>query len=136
MAEDYTRDELWKLYEVLPKELKEAIFSQETADVIYRTCTRNNLEEEKIPEVAKYVGYVLMGLLAPDELEKKLIEVLEIGAEKSKNISQEISRFVFFPLRPILEKLYQKEITQTAKPKSEIKEERPKRRDIYREPIE
>ena len=142
MAEEYPREELWKLYEVLPKELKEAIFSAETAETIYRACTRNNLEEEKISEVAKYVGYVLMGLLSPDKLEEKLKEKLEVNSEKIKSIVQEITRFIFFPLRSILEKLYQTEITQVPKPKEEIKkeeilkEERPKKRDIYREPIE
>lgn len=135
MAKEYPPEELWKLYEVLPKELQEAIFSQETSESIRQACERNHLEE-KIPEVAKYVGLVLMGLLDPDNFERELVDDLKIEKEKAKNIAQEITRFVFFPLRTTLELLYKKEIQQAPKPKEVLEEEKPKKRDIYREPLE
>jgi len=149
MPEEYSKEQLWKLYEVLPKELKEAIFSEETANSIHEACTRNNLEEAKIPEIAKYAGYVLMGLLPPDEFEKTLKEKLALDNEQAKKINQEITRFIFFPLRATLESIYKTEVEPVAKPKlsekmpvaEEIpKEEKsaPKRakRDTYREPTE
>lgn len=142
MVEEYSKEQLWKLYEALPEELKEAIFSEETANGIHETCKRNGLEEEKIPEVAKYTGYVLLGLLSPDEFEKTLKEKVMLTNDLAKKINQEITRFIFFPLRTTLEMLYKTEIKPVGKPRpaekpslEAMEKERP-RKDIYREPLE
>jgi hypothetical protein len=37
MPKEYRKEELWKLYEKLPKELQEAIFAEETANHIDET---------------------------------------------------------------------------------------------------
>ncbi len=63
---EYPPKQLWPLYEKLPKDLQETIFSEKTADLIFDICTRNGLEKE-MSEVAKHTGYV--GLLSPEELE-------------------------------------------------------------------
>ena len=154
MLENYPKEKLQEIYESIPQDLKEALFSQETANSIHEACTKNSVGEEKIPEVAKHTGYVLMGLLPPDELEKTLEFKVGLTNEQAKNINQEITRFVFFPLRAILETLYKTEVSQVAKPKSPegflateeaaaediSKKEKPpaKRRgkDTYREPVE
>lgn len=149
MAEEYPKEELQKIYEALPDDLKEALFSEKTADDIYDTCVENGIEEKNL-EVAKYVGYVLLGLLSPDELEKTLKENLTIADESAKKISQEITRLVFFPLKTRLEPLYKIKIApppppEDSEPSKELaeeelpKEETPKKRtgkDVYRETIE
>ena len=145
MPEEYTKEKLWKLYEKLPEELKEAIFSEETADSIWDICTRNGIDDERISEVARYTGRVLMGLLAPDELTEILERELKLEKERAKRISQEINRFVFYPVKASLEELYKIEMVPIAgtpvkppvkKVVEEKSEERPKRMDVYREPIE
>ncbi len=149
MPEEYSKEKLWKLYEALPKELQEAIFSEETAISTHEACTKNGVVEEKISEVAKYTGYVLMGLLPPDELEKTLKGKLALSDEQAKNINHEITRFVFFPLRSVLETIYKTEVGQVAKPNplekpsaaeevlKEKKSSSGKRiKDTYREPVE
>ncbi|MDI6603386.1 MAG: hypothetical protein QME57_04780 [Patescibacteria group bacterium] len=148
---DYPPEQLWPLYEKLPEDLKETIFSEKTADTIYDVCTRNGLEEEKISEVAKYTGYVMLGLLPPDEFQKTLEEELKLENDLAKKVTLEITSFVFFPLKEELKALYKAEagpfkaevssIKPEVAPASEIKplvEEKPKepRKDIYREPIE
>jgi len=154
MVEEYPKEELQKIYESLPKDLKEALFSEKTADDIYDTCVENGLEE-KNPELAKYVGYVLLGLLSPDELEKTLKEKLAMTDDLAKKISQEITRLVLFPLKASLEPLYKikmsppppledsepsKELSKEEISKEEnlMKEEPEKRmgKDTYREPTE
>jgi hypothetical protein len=149
MAEEYPKEELQKIYEALPDDLKEALFSEKTADDIYDTCVENGTEEKNL-EVAKYVGHVLLGLLSPDELEKTLKEKLTIADDSAKKISQEITRLVFFPLKTRLEALYKIKMaplpsSETAEPAKELPKEElpieqaPKKRagkDIYRETIE
>ena len=62
MTEEFSREQLWKLYEKLPPELREAIFSEETANNIWDICIRNGIEDNRISEIAKYVGRVLLGV--------------------------------------------------------------------------
>ncbi len=45
---NYPKEQLWELYENLPKELQEAIFSSENADKIYDICTRNGDNKEDV----------------------------------------------------------------------------------------
>jgi len=146
MPEEYLREQLWKLYEKLPEELKEAIFSVETADNIDNICQRNKVEEKKVPEVAKYTGRVLMGLLPPDEFENALVKEVKLKAEIAKNVAREITRFIFFPVKEVLSQLYQVEIAPPARPPGVVppeakpaeapEEEKPKGEDVYREPVE
>lgn len=146
MPKEYSREELWKLYEKLPKELKEAIFAEETANAIYDICTRNEIEDDRISEIARYTGRVLMGILPPDEFQETLEKELKLEKEVAKRVAREIFRFIFYPVRPALEELYKTEIGPTTKPIEAIPgpkvripiEKKPKeeQRDIYREPIE
>lgn len=150
MASEYTQEQLWKLYENLPEELKEAVFSVETADDIYNTCKRNNVPDEKISKVAKYAGRTLMGLLPPDEFQKTLEKEANLSNETAKTISLEISRFVFYPVKNQLEEIYKikmaaspktpkkkiKTETETEKAEAEKPKEKKKETDAYRETIE
>jgi len=150
MAEEnqtqYPREQLWELYESLPDDLKKTLFSEKTAQTIDDICQRNNLEE-KTPLIAQQIGYVLLGLLPPDDFQKTLIEELELDNNTAKKVSLEVSRFVFFPVKSSLEMLYkttiekplisEKETVLEEKPVNiEVKAVRKKVKDVYREPIE
>ena len=76
MPEEYSKDQLWKLYEKLPEELQEAIFSGESADNIDNICARNSIDN-LTAEVAKYAGRVLMGILPPVDFQQTLEKVME-----------------------------------------------------------
>jgi len=135
----YTPEQFWKLYEKLPEELKEAVFSEETAETIWDICERN--EVEKISEVAEYVGQVLLGVLPPEDFQETLEKELKLEKDLAKKVSQEINRFIFYPVKASLEELYKIEIAPPAKPTGitpppEEKPPVPPGEDIYREPIE
>ncbi len=66
MADEYPPEQLQEIYETLPDNLKEALFSEKNADDVHNVCVENGLEE-KYTEVAKYLSYVLCGLLSPDD---------------------------------------------------------------------
>ena len=101
-----TPEQFWKLYGHLPAELKETIFSQETADHIYDSCTKNGLAEGGVPQVASLVGDVLLGLSLPEEFQKSLEKEGGIKKDAAVNIAREITRFVFFPLKESLSQLH------------------------------
>jgi hypothetical protein len=139
MPREYTQEELWELYEKLPKELKEVVFAGETAEHISSTCGRFSINEKTIREVAKYVRNVLLGLLTPEDFQRVLEEDLKLEKETARNLSQEIDRFIFYPVKPALEQLYGAEKTEEKKTTEEVIIEQPKKntgQDKYREPIE
>jgi len=141
MPKQYTREELWKLYQKLPKELKESIFAGETAEHIGNICERYKIPEEKISEIAKQVGNVLIGILPPGEFQEALEKEVKLEKEVAKKIAQEINRFIFYPVKPVLEELYKIEIAPPAKPTKvtpppEEKPSAPPGKDVYREPVE
>lgn len=154
MLQEYSKDDLWNIYEKLPQELKEAIFSDKTASSIDEICSRNNIDEgEKISEVARFIGRVLLGLLSPNKLTEVLEKELKLKKEVAKETSQQIERIVFYPVKASLENLYGTGTATPAGPAktktSPSKAERPeetfeaseasktkKGPDTYREPIE
>ena len=89
MQKEYSKEELWKIYDKLPEELKEVIFSEGTSDNIFNICSRNGIADERISKVAKYVGRVLMGLLPPNEFLETLEKELKLEKEISKLMQDE-----------------------------------------------
>ena len=153
---DYTKEQFWKLYEKLPEELKDAIFSEETANNISSVCERNKVEIEKVSEVARYTGRVLLGVLPPDEFQKTLEKKVGFKKEIAKKVAQEINRFILFPVKESLAALYKTEIAPpaggpavppSAKPSPHLRNKRelgkpseaappketPEKPDVYRE---
>ena len=144
MSKKYTSKQFWELYEKLPQELKDALFAEETGHNIYETCKRNEIEEN-LSEIVDYVGQVLVGVLLPEEFQEVLEKELKLKKAVAKKIAHEINRFIFYPVKPALEKLYQLEIDQSIKSDEEaieetkIEKEEPKvplKTDTYRETIE
>jgi len=140
MVKEYTKKEFWNIYEKLPDELQEAIFSPETADHIKQACERSGVDQNS--EVARLTGQVLMGLLTPKEFKKTLREDLELTQEQVKSLYREINRFILLPVRETLSALYGVAIKPTKKPQRvegsrEGSQEKEKNTDDrYREPIE
>jgi len=132
---DYSKEELWELYEQLPEDLKKATFSEEVGQTIQNICSKNNIiDDGLIFNITKNVGYVFLGLLSPNEFLDVLEKELKIEKNKAEEIHSQITTSIFIPLRNSLEKLYGIKIETTAKLKEEIK---PKviKEDNYREPI-
>jgi hypothetical protein len=132
---DYSKKELRELYDNIPKDLQEAVFSEKVADIIYNACTENGLETDKeITRVAKYTGYVLLGLVSPNKFSETLEKEMKITKTQAKNISQEIKRLAFSPIKESLENLYQIKI-KIGSPKKTFSR-KSIRKDRYRESIE
>lgn len=141
---DYPKEQLWELYKSIPEDLQKAVFSADVSDKIFDICGRNKItEEEKISQIAKYIGYVLLGLLPPNEFQETLEKEIKIAKADAKKISREVNGFIFVPVRNSLEALYSIKIGG-AGGKTEIPEKKPKeeqrtassKTDTYREIIE
>ncbi len=155
----YTKDELWKIFETLAPELKQAVFSEETANTIQETCQRNNISEEQMGKIAGIVGDSLMGLLHPEDLAQTIMNETRLPPEQASNVARDINRLIMFPVKNYLYDFY-KEITfvpsgkivqsQMARPPASLREAprasqqttaprptaKPKASDVYRETAE
>ncbi len=133
---NYTPEQLWKIYKKLPEELKDAVFSEKTANDIYQICKRNKIEEKE-SELAKLVGYVLGGALPPKKFLSALKENLKLTNSIAQKIDKEVNHFIFSPVQEALSSIYGGEIrplkttTTVAKRTTASKQ-----LDPYREPIE
>lgn len=114
MIKEYSKEELWKIYKKLPQELKEAIFAEETAESVYNACEKSGVEDDRISEIARYTGRVLMGILPPESFQEAIEKNLKINEETAKKTKDEIYRFVFYPVKPALEQLYKTEVFSPA----------------------
>ena len=137
----YTSEQFWELYEKLPQELKDALFAEETGNNIFEICKRNKIEDN-LDQIVEYVGQVLVGVLPPEDFQENLEKELKLKKDIAKKVSQEINRFILYPVRPALEQLYKIELApsdkpaKVAPPPSEEKPKVPPGKDSYREPIE
>ena len=142
MAQQYTQEQLDKIYEKLPEELQEAIFSVETAQEIGETCESYGIRDNRVGEISDRTGHVLMGLLLPQEFAGTLEKDVKLPKALADAIARDINRLVFYPVKPALEQLHRMEIEVTAKvvtpqPEEQNKEpEEPRGEDRYREQLE
>ena len=102
----YPQEQLQKLYKQLPRELQDAVFSEETAEIISNACEQYGIDDERVSQVAKYVGDVLMGFILPSEFENEIRKNVALPEVLVKPIANEISRFIFYPHKAALEQLH------------------------------
>jgi len=137
IMEELSRDELWAIYNTLPATLKDAIFSEDTADAIFNICKL--YEIDKNSEVAKIIGRILMGLLPPEFLRDTLQEEIGLKEDIAKKTTMELEHFILNPVKKELDALYEEIEGKEEKPVGDTKEqptEEPKKEDSYREPIQ
>ncbi len=136
MYRDYTQEEFQKLYKDLPRELQDALFSEETGNNIDKICRRYDIED-KFSDILNLVGQTLLGLLPIEEIEKVLIRDVGLSMSESKEISREITRFIFFPVKDGLTEVYGiGSQSEKVLEKEEAIPVTPQESDSYRESIE
>jgi hypothetical protein len=106
MQKEISKEQFWEIYETLPVELQDAIFSGKTAEIIFNACVDNGVEDERISKVAGYVGDILLGLLAPEQLQPSLELDLDLEPKAAENISQTVYGSILEPVRDQLAKLH------------------------------
>jgi hypothetical protein len=135
-----TREQYWKLFNNLPEELQDMIFSEKTAENIRDIAERNDIQDTSV--LAKCIGQVLLGVLLPDKLQEEIEMNLKLKKDRAQTVVHEINRFILYPVKPLLEELYKDGVdinkenaTTVSLPK---KKERSKEsaNDAYRETIE
>lgn len=112
-------NQLMDIYKKLPNDLKDAIFSVNSADITRNIGEKNKLTIDKIGELASETGRVLLGVTHPDEFIANLAERLEVDNEKANLIAHSINDQIFKPVRDSLRKIHniREEANQPNQPK-------------------
>lgn len=122
----YPKEQLIKLFQDLPPELKDAMGSLEILDFIEQSCVRNGIYDEKQQNsVTDIVGNVLFGILLPEDMERELKNQIGLEDATAKTIAREINRFIFYPLKPALELLHKGISSPEKQQLSQVKENAP-----------
>jgi hypothetical protein len=101
-----TQQQASKQWEAITPSLREALFSDVNADLVWNFCQTEHLSKEISYQVAELSGYVLFGFIRPEELSGELIDSLSLSPELAQKISDEINVKVFAPLRADIDKAY------------------------------
>lgn len=130
MAE-YTKEQLWELYEQLPEDLQKAVFSEEIGEKVRSFCYENAITDEKTQmTVLKNIGYVFLGLLTPDEFSSYL---KQINAEM---VFARINNEILLELKESLESLYGIKLNFEKIKDIPVNKPKIEKQDNYREIIE
>lgn len=136
----YSPEEIERIFTTLPADLRETLFGFETAERVGSIAQKNDVPDTSL--LSTIIGYVLVGLLHPNNLETTLENELKITRTTAQTVALEIKRFILSPVRENISKMYEFEFTPVAKPVEAPKETRrvaaPTEipgQDTYREPV-
>jgi len=124
------QEKLLKIYDKLPQEIKEALFSYENALVNFYLAKKFNLSKKKLSQLAGLVGLVLMGVLKKEEMPHHLAYELEINPETAFKIYRILNRKIFFSLREAIKKA-----REVAKKAGLIEVQNKEKKKAFEEPI-
>jgi hypothetical protein len=101
-----TKQQALMRWDTLPDSLREALYSEPNSDFIWSTCRGENVPEQKIYDVARIAGYVLLGFLHPEDVGQELMGAIAIDAKTAKDIQDALIDRIFSPLRADIDKAY------------------------------
>jgi len=120
----FPEDLVEKRKQALPRYLKDALYSKEIGQKIVDIAKENGIiEREKIIKISSIVGYIILGLIHPKEIEKYLIEDLQIKESLARDIASalRIEILLDFPElfkeipREVIEEISEDEIKEAPK---------------------
>ena len=133
MAKEIDQKRIMEILAKLPEEVKEILFSEKTADDLYGICQKYGVTPEKVTEVARCAGQVLLGILPLEKFPEALEKEAGLNKNTAKSIADEIGLYIFSGLA-----LGPKTPAAVAEgmPADEKGPKKPSAADVYREQIE
>jgi hypothetical protein len=98
-------EQLKEIYMKLPNDLKDAIFSVDSAEIIQAIGKKYNLAIDKTGELADETGLVMLGITHPDNFISNLAERLGIDKDTAGKIAGEVNNQIFAKVRESLKKI-------------------------------
>lgn len=141
----YTPEQIKEIYKNLPDDVKEAIFSVDTSNILRKIGEKYKLTIEQMGEMADETGLLMLGLTQTKDFISNLSERLQADKDISRQIAKDINTEVFSIVRESLRKVHSLGNAQYDVPQimqgsaAEIKLnpfERKSENEIYRMPVQ
>ncbi len=110
-----SQEQVYERYAQLPEAVKDAVFAEATADKMLEIATKYGLLVTAVGALAELTGYVMVGLLHPNDFVKELASELSVPEEKARAIAEDVNQHIFKPIREHLMALH-KITEETASP--------------------
>ena len=104
--QNFTEEQISQMYDNLPEDLKEAVFSVDMSEVVEKIGRGHQLNIDKIGDLANETGMVMLGVTHPNEFIANLADRLEVDKEKARAIGGEINEQIFKKVRDSLRKIH------------------------------
>ncbi len=101
-----TIEQAQKRLSSLPPEIREVLFSFDTALLIKESCSQNGLTDKIMGDVAVVSGWVILGLIRISDLAQELQLNAGLDEKTSKNVAAALENKIFNSIRADLEKIY------------------------------
>lgn len=102
----YSQKQLRERFSKLPPEIKDAIASVETANVIRSISHKYNLHIDQMGELADETGLLMLGLTKPQDYVDNLFRRLKTTYPKAKDIAKDVNEEIFKPIKESLMKVH------------------------------
>lgn len=96
----------------LPDSLLTALCSDETTNIIWSASEAEKVPDEKIYTISKVAGWVLMGLLRPEDFTQELKDRIDLDPQSGAKIQAALNEKLFLPLKADIDKTNQPAGTQ------------------------
>lgn len=103
---EYTQQQLQEKYKSLPVDLKDAIFSVQSAEIIQSISKKHHLQIDQMGELAAETGLVLLGFTKPEDYIKNLSNRLKINIKDAREVALEVNIEIFNKVKESLKKLH------------------------------
>ena len=102
----YTPQQLRERYLNLPNDLREAVSSIDSSEIIANIGSKHGLTIDKTGDLATETSQVLLGLIHPNDFIASLANNLEVDKQKAMEIAEDINAQIFKPVRESLKKIH------------------------------
>ena len=102
-----TEQQLQKKYYFLPENIKAVLDSENNIETARQICRAHHLnDEEKILIIEQLIGLILLGFVSADDLSREISENIHLNKKHADDISSEINRKIFAPIKSEIDKIY------------------------------
>jgi len=97
----------YELFSKLPQDLRETMFSVETADKIGEVAKKNNLNNDQTWWFSHTVGMILLGETKITNFVETLQKRCKLEETKARQLARDINEIIFLPVKESLKKIHQ-----------------------------
>ncbi|MBI5401746.1 hypothetical protein HZB05_02905 [Candidatus Wolfebacteria bacterium] len=102
-----SKEQLYSRYDSSPQVLKEALFSEETDNLLWKIGEAHHLSDDKKSILATLVGDVILGFIHLDDFEKQISMDLGIDTRIAQSLIVEINKKILASIKSEIEQNYQ-----------------------------